>query len=308
MLMLGIGIDVSGANLDLAFQDESVVRRFDNDVAAINELLQTLPPPDQVRIVIEATGGYESAVLQACARAGYWICRVNPRQARDFAKSMGQLAKTDRIDARVLAEMATLLHHKLKPYREVEPWRAELAEWTRRRDQVVHSIQAHRQQRTMVTVANIRKLLDRTLVSLRKELTELERHVERIAAPHITPALASVKGVARVTQATFLAKLPELGRLNSRQVGKLVGVAPLNRDSGTLRGQRHIWGGRAGIRHVLYMAALSAIRWETTIRAFYQRLRASGKPGKVALVACMRKILVMLNARRRDELALAGSM
>lgn len=304
--MLGIGIDVSKATLDVAEQGQAAVAQFANDDAGIAQLLRALPPPGQVRIIVEATGGYETAVLKACAQAGYWICRVNPRQARDFAKSLGQLAKTDRIDARVLAEMAGLLHGKLQRYQDLEPWRAELVEWTRRREQVIYSIQAHRQQRAGTAIPQIRKLIDRTLAGLTRELAALDRRIEEIGTPHITPALRSIKGVARVTQATLLARLPELGRLNSRQVGKLAGVAPLNRDSGTLRGQRHIWGGRATIRQALYMAALTAVRHEPAIRAFYKRLRASGKVGKVALVACMRKILVILNARRRDELGLSA--
>ena len=307
--MVDIGIDVSKATLDIAQHGQSHARCFQNEVEDIERLLQALPAPGKARIVIEATGGYEAGVLSACACAGHRIYRVNPRQARDFAKSMGQLAKTDRIDARILAEMAATLHHKLQPYQEVEPWRAELAEWVNRRAQVVHAIQVQQQQRVMATNRAIRILIDRTIKNLVKERAELDRHIERIAAGHVTAALASIKGVARVTQATLLAKVPELGRLNGRQIAKLIGVAPLNRDSGTLRGKRHIGGGRAAVREVLYMATLSAIRWEPSIRSFYTRLRASGKLGKVALVACMRKILVILNARRRDEIAaVAGTV
>ena len=301
--MVDIGIDVSKATLDVAQHGQCRATRFHNEPADIERLLQALPAPGEVRIVVEATGGYEIGVVSACARAGHRIYRVNPRQARDFAKSMGQLAKTDRIDARILAEMAATLHHKLQPYQEVEPWRAELAEWVNRRAQVVHTIQVQQQQRVMATSRAIRILIERTIQNLVKERAELDRHIERIAAAHVTAALASLKGVARVTQATLLAKVPELGRLNGRQIAKLIGVAPLNRDSGTMRGQRHICGGRAAVREVLYMATLSAIRWEPSIRSFYTRLRASGKLGKVALVACMRKILVILNARRRDEIA-----
>jgi transposase len=301
--MVDIGIDVSKAMLDVTQHGQSRVTRFLNDAADIERLLQVLPPPGKARIVVEATGGYEMGVLSACARVGHRIYRVNPRQARDFAKSMGQLAKTDRIDARLLAEMAATLHHKLQPYREIEPWRVELAEWVSRRAQVVHAIQVQQQQRVMATNRAICVLIDRTIKNLAKERTELDRQIERIAAGHVTAALASLKGVARVTQATLLAKVPELGHLNGRQIAKLIGVAPLNRDSGTMRGQRHIWGGRASVRQALYMATLTAIRWEPLIRSFYTRLRASGKLGKVALTACMRKILVILNARRRDEIA-----
>jgi transposase len=307
--MVDIGIDVSKATLDVAQHGQSRVTRFHNEAGDIERLLHRLPASGEVRIVVEATGGYEMGVVSACARAGHRIYRVNPRQARDFAKSTGQLAKTDRIDARVLAELAATLHHKLQPYQEVESWRAELAEWVNRRAQVVHAIQVQQQQRVMTTSRAIRILIERTIKNLVKERAELDRHIERIATAHVTAALASLKGVARVTQAVLLAKVPELGRLNGRQIAKLIGVAPLNRDSGTLRGQRHIWGGRAIVRQALYMATLTAIRWEPSIRSFYTRLRASGKLGKVAVTACMRKLLVILNARRRDEIvAMAGTV
>ena len=305
--MIGIGIDVSAARLDVARQDSATqALEFKNDAAGIKKLLKALPAPGQTRIVVEATGGYEAAVLVACARAGHWICRVNPRQARDFAKAMGQLAKTDRIDAAILAEMAIVFHHKLHPYQEPEAWRADLLEWVRRREQVVDSIRVHRQQCRMTRNGAIGKLIGRTVAGLVMELKELDREIERISSAHLTPALQSIPGVARVTQATLLARLPELGQLNGRQTAKLVGVAPLNRDSGNMRGQRHIWGGRADVRRVLYMATLSAIRCDPTIQCFYQRLRDKGKAAKVAIAACMRKLLVILNARRRDELVLAA--
>jgi transposase len=305
--MIDIGIDVSKATLDIVRHGQSRAWCFRNEGEDIERLLRTLPAPGKARIVVEATGGYEVDVLRACACAGHRIYRVNPRQARDFAKSIGQLAKTDRIDARILAEMAATLHHKLQPYQAVEPWRAELTEWVNRRAQVVHAIQVQQQQRVMATNRAIRILIERTIKNLVQERAELDRQIERIAAAHVTAALASIKGVARITQATLLAKVPELGRLNGRQIAKLIGVAPLNRDSGTLRGQRHIGGGRVAVRGVLYMATLSSIRWEPSIRSFYNRLRASGKLGKVALVACMRKILVILNARRRDEIAASAA-
>ena len=301
--MLGIGIDVGGKGLDLAYSQKTDVLNFNNDAQGVKQLLQTLPRPGCARIVVEATGGYELLVLQACARAGHQVCRVNPRQARDFAKSLGQLAKTDRIDARMLAQLAASEQHKLQRYQDQEPWRAELDAWVCRRAQLVQMIQVQRQQRLMIKLAAIRKSVDRTLSNLVKELKKVECQIERIGEAHVTPALQSVRGLGSVTQATLLAKLPELGQLNGRQIAKLVGVAPLNCDSGTMRGQRHIRGGRAVIRQMLYMATLSAMRWEPTIRDFYNRLRKAGKPAKVAMVACMRKIIVILNARRRDEIA-----
>jgi transposase len=302
--MFGIGIDVSAARLDVAQQGHTQLLAFDNDVAGVKRLVKALPAPGTARIVLEATGGYEVAALIACAHAGHCIYRVNPRQAHDFAKAMGQLAKSDGIDARVLADMATAIPHKLHPYEDLEPWRAELAQWVRRREQVVDAIRVNRQQRQTATVAAIIKGMAGTIDCLCKELKELDRQIERITSAHVTPALQSIPGVGSVTRSTLLARLPELGRLNGRQIAKLVGVAPLNHDSGTMRGQRHIRGGRGDLRRVLYMATLTVIRYEPAFKSFYQHLRAAGKVAKVAIVACMRKLLVVLNARRRDELAL----
>lgn len=306
--MIGIGIDVSKARLDLSQEGDARVEGFDNSEAGIQQLIAKLPDCRQVRIVVEATGGYEEALLKACCKAGYWICRINPRQVRNFAKSLGRLAKTDRIDARVLAEMAALLHAKLQRYVEVAPWRVDLLAWVRRRAQITGAIQLHRQQRAATTHPAIRSGIDQTLAALKVERRVAEREIQKIAEPHLTPALRSMRGLGPVVQASLLAYLPELGHLGGRQIAKLVGVAPLNCDSGTLKGSRHIWGGRAALRTVLYMASLTAILRQPEIKAFFERLRAQGKHGKVALVACMHKMIVILNARRRDELIGSGAL
>jgi transposase len=309
--MIGIGIDVCQARLDVVRRDVEGAQEYLNTADGIASLIATLPTDrTQVRVVLEATGGFEQAVLEALAEAGYWVCRINPRQARDFAKSLGILAKTDRVDAGVLAEMAEMLHRRLRCHVPLEKWRGELGAWVRRRSQLVTTITIQRQQRVMGTTPTIRKLIDQTLAALKKELKLVEASIERLVEPKLTPALQSIKGVGPVLQACMIAQLPELGTLTGRQISKLVGVAPLNRDSGALRGARHIWGGRAALRSVLYMACVSARRWEPRFRDFYQRLKAAGKPSKVAAVACMRKILIVLNARRREELAhgiLAGA-
>lgn len=302
--MIGIGVDVSKAQLDVAMESEAKVRRFENTAAGIRRLRAWLRKQGEVRIVVEATGGYEEAVLQACAAEGLWIARVNPRQARDFAKAMGYLAKTDQLDAHVLAQMAALLHRKLQRFLPPPAWQVQLTAWVRRRAQVVVAIQQLRQQLALIDDRAIRRGAEHTLRALTAEQRTLDREIQRLSAPHITPALRSIKGLGPVVQATLITSLPELGKLDRRQVATLAGVAPLNRDSGTLKGQRHIWGGRAGLRTVLYMATLTAIRWQPELKAFFTRLRARGKPGKVALVACIRKLLVILNARRRDELGL----
>jgi transposase len=300
--MIGIGIDVSQSCLDLAVSGQTRVQRYAQSAQGIERLIASLTADrESVRIVLEATGGFEVAVLDALCAAGYWVARINPRQGRDFAKAMGVLAKTDQIDAGVLAQMAELLHAKLRCHVPAEPWRAQLKAWVRRRAQVVEALKVQRQQHD-TSPAALQKLIDRTLAALEAEQAQIDLEIKRQVAPQLTPALRSIKGIGPVLQAHLLADLPEIGRLNGRQISKLVGVAPLNRDSGTLRGTRHIWGGRAALRAVLYMAALTSIRWDPTLRAFFQRLRAAGKPGKVALVACMRKLLVILNARCRDQL------
>jgi len=299
--MTAVGIDVSKALLDLAFNDAAKVEHFHNTAAGIRRLVQRLRARPGVRIVVEATGGYEEAVLAACAEAGLWIARINPRQARDFARAAGQLAKTDNLDARMLAEMASVFHARLRRHVPAEPWQAELKCWLRRRRQIVDNIQRHRQQMAL-TLPAIRSLVKKTLLSQQRELATVDATMKALVQAHTTPALSSTKGLGPVFQSTALALLPELGLLSRRQIAKLVGVAPLNRDSGKSQGKRPIYGGRSEMRVALYMATLSAVRWDPILRAYYQQLRARGKLAKVALVACMRKLLTIVNARRRDEL------
>ena len=300
--MVGVGIDVSKAQLDVAVYGRAGSTSFCNDAKGVQRLLAWVRKHDEVRVVLESTGGYEREALRACAEAGIWVSRVNPRQARSFAKAMGCLAKTDRLDAHVLAQMAALLHHELRRFIPLLPWQEELAAWVHRRSQLVLVIQSQRQQLLQLEGSALRVGAKKTLRALLEEKGKVEAQIKRLSAAHETPSLSSMKGLGPVVQATLLCELPELGRLTGRQIAKLAGVAPLNRDSGTFKGKRRIWGGRAGLRSVLYMAALVAVRWEPEMKAFYQRLRAVGKPGKVALVAAMRKLLVILNARRRDEL------
>lgn len=299
--MTAVGIDVGKANLDVMVHDEAKVGRFPNTGAGIRRLVQRLQALPDARIVLEATGGFEEAVLRACCDAGLWVCRINPRQARDFAKATGQLAKTDDLDARMLAEMAHLFHPRLRPHVAAEPWQAELKGWLRRRQQVTDAIQRTRQQLLTTPVA-IRPFVRRTLAALQREQRAVDKAMKALLEQHTTPALHSSKGLGPIFQASMLSLLPELGRLTRQQVAKLVGVAPLNRDSGQSQGKRRIYGGRSEVRVALYMATLSAVRWEPVMREHYLQLRARGKLAKVALVACMRKLLTIVNARRRDEL------
>lgn len=282
------------------------MQRFANTKAGVMKLVRHLQALPGTRIVLEATGGFEEAVLAACSDAGLWVARINPRQARDFAKATGQLAKTDDLDARMLAEMAHVFHARLRPHVAAEPWQAELKGWLRRRQQVTDALQRTRQQ-LLTTPAAIRPFVRRTLAALQREQLAVDKAMKALLQQHTTPALRSSKGLGPMFQASMLSLLPELGRLTRKQIAKLVGVAPLNRDSGQSQGKRRIYGGRSEVRVALYMATLSAVRWEPMMREHYQQLRARGKLAKVALVACMRKLLTIVNARRRDELkALEG--
>ena len=294
-----VGIDVGKAALDLAVDGVSGVVRFANNAAGIRKLVARLGRLDDPRIVVEATGGYEETLLEACCDAGLWICRANPRQARDFARATGELAKTDAIDAALLALMARLLHERLRRHEAPHPWQRELRDWLRRRGQVVVTLQAQKQQ-TALTSPAVRQLMARTIAALKRELAAIDAAMQALLKTHASPALRSAKGMGPIFQATSLALLPELGRLSRQQIAKLVGVAPMNRDSGQTTGKRRIRGGRAPVRVALYMATLSAVRWDPVMRAHYQQLRARGKLGKVALVACMRKLLTILNAMVRS--------
>lgn len=299
--MLGIGIDVGKYWLDVARYGDRSIRRFSNNPVGIAQLIQYLAAWTDTFVVLEATGGFELPALRAVVHAGHAISRVNPRQSRSFARASGQLAKTDALDAIGLADMAHCLHARLPRYVEPEPWQSTLAAYVTRRAQLVLVAQQQEQQIAALTLPALRKAALRTLRALHKERSELDMHIATLTAARLTPAWRSIKGLGPVVQATLLSLLPELGSLSRQQIAKLVGVAPLNRDSGTLRGQRRIFGGRPRVRAVLYMAALVAVRWQPEFKSFYQQLRSRGKLAKVALVACMRKLLVVLNARIRDE-------
>lgn len=305
--MIAVGVDVGKAALDVVIEGRSAVLRLANTATGIRKLVRLLAKLDQARLVLEATGGYEDAVLEACCDAGVWVARVNPRQARHFARALGDAAKTDAIDARMLCLMARMFADRLQCYKAPLPWQRQLRDWLRRRGQVVTALQAHRQQMAMCP-ASIRSLAARTISALRRELAAIDQQIRTLLDTHASPALGSCKGLGPVFQATSLALLPELGMLSRRQIARLVGVAPMNRDSGLSSGARRIRGGRAPVRVALYMATLSAVRWDPVMRAHYQQLRARGKQAKVALVACMRKLLTIINARRRDELTQEAAM
>jgi transposase len=297
-----VGIDVSSQTLEVASSIEAKTWQVGNDAAGIEQLTDQLASLTPALIVLEATGGYEFEAACALQAAGLAVAVVNPRTARDFARALGALAKTDALDARMLAAFARVLHQHPERERFVKPLAdAELQRLQAlvlRRRQLVQMITSER-QRMRISHAAARPSIERVIEFLKTELGDSEAdvaaHVQRHHA-ELAAALASVPGIGAASVAVLLAELPELGKLDRRRVAALVGVAPLNRDSGQMRGQRTIWGGRADVRRALYMATLTAVRHNPILKTHYERLLAAGKCKKVALVACMRKLLTMLNA------------
>jgi transposase len=303
---LSVGIDVSKDMLDVCCGPEGSVERIANELEAHDRLAQRLAQQTVALIVLEASGGYEAAVAGALQAAGLPVAIVNPRQARDFAKALGLLAKTDAIDARVLARFAALLAERpdlervIKPLADAE--RRELQGRLLRRRQLIGMLTAER-QRLSIALPSLRPDLEETIRFLKKRLATIDGELARqVARDHgeLGRLLKSVAGVGPTTAATLIGQVPELGRLTRREVSALIGVAPFNRDSGQHRGRQTTWGGRAHVRATLYMAALVATHHNPVIRAFYERLLDAGKPKKVAIVACMRKLLTILNAMVRD--------
>lgn len=255
-------------------------------------------------VVLEASGGYERPLTEALARAGTEFARVNPRQAREYARATGRLAKTDRVDAEVLARMGRAL--ELAPTPAPEPERARLAELVARRDDLVASIRREKNRAGQARDRWIGRQIARLVRVLEEHLAAVEAQIEALVAagPALTAQarrLRSVPGIGPAVAAALIARLPELGRLDRRRIASLAGLAPHARDSGLHRGKRHIWGGRADLRRVLYIAAFVASRYDPTFKAFRQRLEAAGKPVKLAITACARKLLTILNAMFRDQ-------
>ena len=297
-----IGIEVAKGWLEVACAGEERTWRVANDGAGIATLVADLTARAPRLIVLEATGGYEPALVAALAVAGLAVAVVNPRQVRDFAKATGQLAKTDALDARVLALFAQRVQPPVRPLPDAHT--AALASLLARRRQLIEMRTAEENRRPTLPAALLPGL-EEHVAWLTQQIAALERELDQtIRDSPLWQAkerlLRSVPGIGPVVARTLLAELPELGTLDRQEVAALVGVAPLNADSGTRRGQRRTWGGRAPVRAALYMAVVTAIRCNPCIRPFYQRLIAQGKRPKVALVACMRKLLTMANAMVRD--------
>lgn len=298
-----IGIDVAKATLDVASLPDGETWTVTNDEQGLSGLVPRLVALAPALVVLEATGGFETLAASALAQAGLPVAIVNPRQVRDFAKAMGRLAKTDSLDAAMLAEFA----QRVRPEpRRLPDEAAQLLEslLTRRR-QIIEMLTAEK-NRLGFARGPVRRGITQHIRWLEKRLAEVDSDLQdAVAASPLYQAkadlLRSVPGVGSVTAMTLLASLPELGQLSRHQIAALVGVAPLNRDSGTLRGKRMVWGGRAPVRAALYMAVLVGIKHNPVLRTFHDRLRAAGKPLKVAATACMRKLLTILNAMLKPQ-------
>lgn len=298
-----VGIDVSKTQLDIALRPSGAPRSFPNDDTGIKALVEQLCVVKPGLIVLEATGGIERAVVRALVAAELPVTVANPRQVRDFAKATGQLAKTDVLDAQILARFAEAVRPVVRPL--PDEMTLELRALITRRRQITEMLTAEK-NRLSRAPRRVQKRIAAHIRWLQAELERANEHLDQTIRQSPIwrkqeDLLTSVPGIGPVVSRTLLAGLPELGSLNRKQIAALVGVAPLNWDSGTLRGRRAIWGGRAHVRTALYMAALTASRRNPVIRQFYRRLRAAGKAPNVALVACMRKLLVILNAILRHR-------
>jgi transposase len=296
-----IGIDVAKAWLDVARAGEATVRRLSNDADGIAALVAEMRAAVPQLVVLEATGGYERAVTAALSVAGIPVAAVNPRQVRDFAKATGQLAKSDALDARVLARFAQQIQPPVRPLPDAVA--QELAALMARRQLL--EMRVAEQNRRPSLAPRLRPALDAHLDWLNDQITALDDDLDQTLRDsplwrEKEALLRSIPGIGPVVARTLLAELPELGTLERGEAAALAGVAPLNQDSGRRQGTRRTWGGRGGVRAALYMATVVATRCNPAIRALYQRLRAAGKPAKVALVAGMRKLLLIANALLRE--------
>jgi len=298
-----VGIDVSKSVLDVSAYPSGKTWQVEYSAPGITALAEELAALGPAVVVVEATGGLEISLTAALGVAGLPVAVVNPRQVRDFARATGRLAKTDKLDAQLLAQFGAMVQPPARPLPDAQ--QRELQAMVTRRQQLIGMITAEK-NRLRRTTPRVRQQIEVHVQWLREQLREVDRDLENFlrSSPlwqEDAKVLRSVPGVGPIVTATLIARLPELGSLNCKQVAALVGVAPFNRDSGTLRGKRTVWGGRGALRTALYMATLVATRHNPVLRAFYQRLCDAGKPKKVALIACMRKLLIILNSMIKNH-------
>lgn len=299
-----VGIDVAKSRLDIHVRQDG--RRFStsNDTKGYREIIKNLPEPRTCLIVMEATGDYQRSVAEALVDAGHYVAVANPRQVRDFARALGILAKTDKLDAEVLSRYAEQV--RPRTITKTPEKQAQIAALVARRRQLVALRTAEKNRLTSTLPKSVRKSLKQVIQCLDKQIVTIDHEIQTLVDSDDdwndkAELLVSVPGVGPITVASLLAELPELGHLNRQEIAALVGVAPFNRDSGQFRGTRSIFGGRASVRCALYMAALSARRHNPTIRTFADRLASQGKPPKVIITACIRKLLVILNTMLKNN-------
>ena len=298
-----VGVDVSKDNLDVAMGTQKEIITFTNDQKGVDALAKQLSRIDVQLTVFESTGGYELLAASCLAEAGLAVVIVNPRQVRNFAKATGILAKTDAIDARVIARFAEAVKPEVRPLKDRQT--SELTALVTRRRQIIEMIVAERNRLRLANKRN-KKDIEAHIRWLQKRLDKIETDIGKMIQSSPIwrckdDILQSVPGIGPVTSASLICDLPELGVLSPKKIAMLAGLAPLNCDSGKYKGRRRIWGGRASVRSDLYMATMAAIRCNPAIKGFYQRLIAAGKCHKVAATACMRKLLIIVNAMLRDQ-------
>jgi transposase len=297
-----VGIDVSKDSLEVALRPSNTVQSFTNDDEGIAQLIESLRPQQPALIVLEATGKYERPVARALAVEGLLFNIINPRQGRAFARATGVLAKTDRIDALLLARFAEVLQPEARSLKDEQT--EALSDLVIRRRQIVEMITAEKNRLALAT-KRVRRDIQVHIRWMEKRIEDINDDIDELIRQsplwrEKDKLLQSVTGVGPVLASTILASLPELGTLNRKQIAALVGVAPFNRESGRYKGKQKIQGGRASVRNVLYMGTVAGIRANPVLRIFYERLVAKGKPKKLALTACMRKLLVILNTMLKN--------
>jgi transposase len=299
-----VGIDIAKRTLDVHVLPERTSLKQQNDSKGRQQLREKLPPPGECLIVVEATGGYERALVAELIDAGYQVAVVNPRQARDFAKACGKLAKTDRIDASVLARFGQAVNPRTQT--KIPEKQLELQDLVARRRQLVELRTAEKNRKEHVASEFVKKSLQESVDALTKQIRRVEKRIAGLVKSddewkQTLAIVQSTPGIGATTGATLLAEVPELGKLSRQKISALVGLAPFNCDSGEFQGRRAIRGGRSSVRCTLYMATLSAQRSNPVIKAFSNRLKALGKQSKVIITACMRKLLVILNTMVKNK-------
>lgn len=301
---LHVGIDVSKQKLDIAFSHRTKVETFPYTKPGIKQLLSSLKKSPDAFICLEATGGWERALLGHLHENGFEVAVVNPRQIRDFARATNQLAKTDQIDARIIAQFAALMRPRPTPPLTVS--QQKLRDFTARKRQVTKLLVQEKNRLATTFDKEIQKLIKQTIALFEKQLEAIRKQMQQLIdedekAQAIARIIESVPGLGPATAATLIAEVPELGSLNRQQIARLIGVAPTNRDSGTMRGKRTTGGGRVTVRNAMYMPTIVAVQHNPKIKEFYTRLVQNGKPKLVALIAAMRKLLTILNVMIREQ-------